>query len=118
MKIKFDRIISIATLLASVGAIVLVMKKPAPVAQPQTPAAIAANAQSFDQKMQQFEQIAAQQATPASASSVSYQATASPSQPVAASNALGAAPKAEVHLNSDEVGAAIAQAIGSASGGE
>jgi len=41
MKIRLDRIISIATLVASLGAVVLVLKKPAPVAQPQTPAAIA-----------------------------------------------------------------------------
>ena len=45
MKIKLDRVISIATLVASLVAIFLVLKKPAPVAQPQTPSAIAANAQ-------------------------------------------------------------------------
>lgn len=117
MKMKLDRIISIATLVTSVGAIFLVMKKPAPVAQPQTPAAIAANAQSFDQKMQQFQQATAQPSAPASG--VSYQAQSSPSQPVIANAAPGnPAPtaKPEVHLNSDEVGAAIAQAIGAAGG--
>ena len=81
MKIRLDRIISIATLVASLLAIVLVLKKPAPVAHPQTPAAVAANAQSFGQK------------------------PTVPSSPQ---------PKAEVHLNSDEVGAALAQAVGSA----
>ena len=34
MKLKLDRIISLATLLTSVVAIVLVVKRPAPVAQP------------------------------------------------------------------------------------
>ena len=34
-KFKLDRIISIATLVASLVAIVLVLKKPAPVAHPQ-----------------------------------------------------------------------------------
>ncbi len=111
MKIKLDRIISIATLMASCVAIVLVLKKPAPVAQPQTPAAIAANAQSFGQKMEQFEQAAQQ---PASASSVNYQTAPAQNQPSIPSSAQR---KAEVHLNSDEVGAALAQAVGAAGAG-
>ncbi len=113
MKIKLDRIISIATLVASLGAIVLVLKKPAPVAQPQTPAAITANAQSFDQKMQQFQQATQQPASTrqgASTSDANYQASTSQSQPTAPATP---SPKAEVHLNSDEVGAALAQAVGS-----
>jgi hypothetical protein len=108
MKIKVDRIISIATLVASCVAIVLVLKKPAPVARPQTPAAIAANAQSFGQKMEQFEQAAQQ---PAPASSVNNQAVPAQNQQIAP---FSAQPKAEVHLNSDEVGAALAQAVGAA----
>ena len=43
-KLKLDRIISIATLVASLVAIILVLKRPTPVAQPQTPAAIAEHA--------------------------------------------------------------------------
>ncbi|HZR58481.1 MAG TPA: hypothetical protein VFA74_16530 [Terriglobales bacterium] len=82
-KWKLDRIISIATLATSVIALVLVLKKPAPVAQPQSPAVAAVNAQSFDQKIQKLDQ---------------------PKEP-------GQAP-AEVHLNSDEVSAALAQAVG------
>jgi hypothetical protein len=121
MKIKLDRIISIATLGASLVAIVLVLKKPAPVAHPQTPAAIAANAQSFGQKMDQLEQAAQQAPT---ASSGDYQAAPSPSQPsqnqqtVSSSPQLVTKPKAEVRLNSDEVGAALAQAVGAAGVGE
>jgi hypothetical protein len=103
VKIKLDRIISIATLVASLAAIVLVLKKPAPVAQPQTPSAIAANAQSFGQKMEQFEQ-AVQQAPPAA--SGNYQTSSSPNPATISSDQQ---PKAEVHLNSDEVGAALAK---------
>ncbi|HTW31542.1 MAG TPA: hypothetical protein VMD76_07690 [Candidatus Sulfotelmatobacter sp.] len=99
-KLKLDRIISIATLLASLIAIVLVLKRPAPVAQPQPPAAIAQHAQSFDQKMAQFEQATTQ--SPAS--------QAQPSAQTAASDA----PKAEVHINSDEIGAVLAQTLGTA----
>ena len=83
MKWKVDRIISVATLLMSLIAIFLVLKKPQPVAQPQPIAAAAANAQSFQDKLQQLDRA---------------------KQP-------GEAP-AEVHLSSNEVSAAIAQAAG------
>lgn len=99
-KFKLDRIISIATLVASLIAIVLVLKRPAPVAQPQAPAAIAEHAQSFDQKMAQFQQ-AAEAATPSSSGDMA--SAPSPS-----------APKAEVHINSDEIGAVLAQSLGNA----
>jgi hypothetical protein len=106
-KFKLDRIISIATLVASLVAIVLVLKKPAPVARPQAPAAIAEHAQSFDQKMAQFEQ-AAQQSQSTQSSETSDSANSS----VASSTANN--PKAEVHINSDEIGAVIAQSLGNA----
>jgi hypothetical protein len=77
------RIISAATLLSSLIAIFLVLKKPQPVAHAQPVAAAAANAQSFQDKLQQLDRA---------------------KQP-------GEAP-AEVHLSSDEVSAAIAQAAG------
>jgi hypothetical protein len=104
-KLKIDRIISIATLLASVLAIVLVLKKPVPVAVPQPPAAIAAHAQSFDQKMAEFQAAVAQ-------SSVSTQTTgvALPGTPVGAPSADISKP--EVHITSDEVGAVLAQSLG------
>jgi hypothetical protein len=88
---------------ASLIAIILVLKKPAPVAQPQAPAAIAEHAQSFDRKMAEFEQ-----ATQQSMSS----AASSPSNPEAGRTA----PKAEVHINSDEIGAVLAQTLGNAGG--
>jgi hypothetical protein len=80
---KVDRIISIATLLTSVVALVLVLKKPAPVALPLPAAAAAEKAQSFQEKMQQLDQ------------------PKDPSQP-----------PAEVRVSADEVSAAIAQAAG------
>ena len=83
MKGNVRRIVSAATLLTSLIAIFLVLKKPQPVAQPQPVAAAAANAQSFQDKLQQLDAV---------------------KQP-------GQAP-AEVHLSSNEVSAAIAQASG------
>jgi hypothetical protein len=103
-KLKIDRIISIATLVASLVAIVLVLKKPAPVGHPQAPAAIAEHAQSFDQKMAQFEQ-ATQQSQPNSSSENSDSS---------ASSAPASGSKAEVHINSDEIGAVLAQSLGNA----
>ena len=82
-KIRLARILSIATLLISVAALVLALKKPQPVAPPQTPAAIAANAQSFQAKVSQLEQARDQGQT-----------------------------GSEVRLTADEIGAAIAQAEG------
>jgi hypothetical protein len=112
---KLDRIISLATLGASLVAVVLVLKKPTPVAHPQTPAAIAANAESFGQKMEQLEQAAQQ--TPA-ASKGNYQAAPSPNQEVTSSTSLSSSPqaKAEVRINSDEVEAALSQALGAGTG--
>jgi hypothetical protein len=82
-KWKLDRIISVATLVTSLLALILVLKKPAPVAQPQPAAAAAVNAQSFQEKVQQLD------------------------QPKEAGQ-----PPAEVRINSDEVSAALAQAAG------
>lgn len=94
-KLKLDRIISIITLLASLIAVVLVLKKPAPVAHSQAPGAITENAQSFDQKMAEFEQ-----------------ATQAPSASSATSDTDSTSTKAEVRINSDEVSAVLAQSLG------
>jgi hypothetical protein len=105
-KFKIDRIISITTLVASLIAIILVLKKPAPVAHSQPPAAIAEHAQSFDQKMAEFEQ--ATQLSPASGSSDTSKSDAGA--------ARLATSKAEVHINSDEISAVLAQSLGNAEG--
>ena len=106
MKLKLDRIISIMTLVASLVAIVLVLRKPAPVAQPQAPAAIAEHAQSFDKKMAQFEEATQQ---PQSGGSTN---TSKPE----AGQATTQSPKAEVRINSDEISAVLAQSLGTAGG--
>jgi len=83
---KIDRVISVATLVASIAALFLVLKRPHPVAPPpQPPAAVAANAQSFQNKIEQLEQSSAQ------------------------------GQSSEVRLNAQEVTAAIAQAAGAVS---
>src|SRR6202035_1350897 len=81
MKWKIDRIISMATLAASLIAIFLVLKKPQPVAPAQSSAAAAANVQSLENKLEQLEK---------------------PKEP-------GQEP-AQVHFSSDEITAALAQA--------
>ena len=53
---KLQRIISFATLAISILTLVLVLKRPAPVALVQAPAAAAANAQSFQEKVNQLAQ--------------------------------------------------------------
>jgi hypothetical protein len=82
-KWKLDRIISIATLVTSLAALILVLKRPAPVAPPQPMATAAASAQSFQTKLDQLDQ---------------------PKEPNQ--------PRAEVRVTADEVRAAIAQAAG------
>jgi hypothetical protein len=102
MKLKWDRVISTCTLLASLVAVVLVLKRPAPVAQPQAPAAIAQHAQSFDQKMADFQQ--ASQAQSGSTSSIV--------KPDAGAVGTPSESKPEVHINSDEISAVLAQSLG------
>jgi hypothetical protein len=84
MKWKLDRVISVATLVVSLAALFLVLKKPQPVAPAQSPAAAAANVESLEKKLEQLEQ---------------------PKDP-------GQAP-AQVRFNSDEITAALAQAAAS-----
>jgi hypothetical protein len=82
--IKWDRVISVATLVTSVAALILVLKRPQPVAPPPVPpAAMQANADSFSQKMEQLERPAIQ-----------------------------GEPATEVRFNAQEVTAALAQAAG------
>jgi hypothetical protein len=103
MKFKVDRIISIATLVASLVAIVLVLKKPAPVAQPQPAAAIAEHAQSFDQKMADFQQAVQQSSTPVASVALGTNGSASSDS---------ASAKPEVRITSDEISAVLAQSLG------
>lgn len=80
---KLRQIISFATLAISILTLVLVLKRPAPVAPVQAPAATAANVQSFQEKVNQL------------------------AQPKAPGEG-----GAEVRMNSGELSAALAQAAG------
>lgn len=80
---KLQRIISFATLAISILTLVLVLKRPAPVAPVVAPATAAADAQSFQEKVNQL----AQPKTPGQG-------------------------EGEVRMNSGEVSAALAQAAG------
>ena len=97
---KIDRIISIATLVTSIVALVLVLKKPVPVALPQSAAQAAANAQSFQEKLSQLDGKPSQPAVDApqpGEAGTAYPGAVPPAQP------------AEVRITSDEVSAALAQ---------
>jgi len=80
---KLQRIISFATLAISILTLVLVLKRPAPVTPTLPPAATAANAQSFQEKVNQLAQ---------------------PKMPGEG--------ESEVRMNSGELSAALAQAAG------
>ncbi len=97
---KPRQIISAITLLVTVITLFLLIKKPEPVSHPQSPAAIAEHAQSFDQKMEQF----AQDTQPSPSTT-----------PVSVSDPQ--TPKVEVRLTSDEVGAVLAQSLGTSNAG-
>jgi hypothetical protein len=83
-----SRIVSIASLAIAVVALLLAIRKPQPVAFAQPPAALAANAQSFQTKWEQLEKGQAQGQT-----------------------------GGEIRLTSAEISAALAQASGSAPAG-
>lgn len=115
MKLKLDRVISMATLFAALLAIVLVLKRPTPVVQVQAPAT-ADHPQPSAQQTGQLEQ-AAPPALPAFAGSyvtppAQSQATSQNQQTASSSSQ----PKAD-HLSSDGISALLAQAAGAAGGG-
>jgi len=58
--LRWQQIVSLTTLAISVFTLFLVLRKPAPVAAPVSPAATAANAQSFQEKVNRLEQPTAQ----------------------------------------------------------
>jgi hypothetical protein len=115
MKIKFDRIISIATLVAALIAIILVLKRPAPVAAPaQTPTAATEHAATSDQGT-----AATRPTTPSYTGSVAYAPSSAPvaSVPASQSAASSSNAKADPTVNSDGISAAVAKLLGGAAGG-
>jgi hypothetical protein len=84
MQLTGKRIFTAVMLVGAAITVYQVMSKPQPVAPPSSPGAVKANAQAFDQKLEQLE---------------------APRSP-------GGAP-AEIHFTSEEVSAEMAQAVGS-----
>jgi len=133
MTLKLDRVISIATLVVLVVAVVLLLKRPAPVAQEPKPAAGTAanvqpvNPQTLDQRPDPMApaSMPAQQTSPAS-----WQAQSGAGNSASSSAMTSAAPQAqnlpapqsakaaESHAtsNSDAIGAAINQMLGASAG--
>jgi hypothetical protein len=121
---KLDRIISLATLATAMVAIVLVLKRPAPVAQPQAPAATATRAESSDRGSSDHAssnpataqpQPAAQAMQPSgayqSAKPVAGQVSAQPATQVAA------APNATADSQAGQIGSLVAKMLGNSGGG-
>ena len=112
MKLKLDRIISLATLVAAVVAIVLVLKKPAQIAQPQAPTVIVREA-APDQKPADPQPQGSP--SPTYVSSPAY--TPSPvSSPAPVVSTTPAAAKAAPAAGSNEVSSALAKMLGSMGG--
>jgi hypothetical protein len=118
MKTKLDRIISIATLVALILAIVVVLKKPAPVAQPQAPSGFAPSARSVDPGSisQQAYQPPASQPTQATQQTQNSGGNSVASQPIQNSFAAQSS-KAGAPSNSDAIGAAVSQLLSGNTGG-
>jgi|SRR5271166_50195 len=114
MKTKLDRIISIATLLASMVAIILVLKRPAPVPAPPASAVAAEHAQSSDQRA--IEPRATEQPAPANAfSGATAPAALAVSQPTAAAPPAASTAKADPRINSEAISTAVANMLGGGS---
>lgn len=116
MNLKLDRIISIATLVAALIAITLVLRRPAPVATQQAPSTIAGRAQASDQPTTSATQ--SEQSVPFSGAAT----ITNPSAPGAAVQQQAVQPaqastKPTAGMNSDQVSAAVAKMLGGAGGG-
>jgi hypothetical protein len=127
MKLKLDRIISIATLFAALIAIVLVLRKPAPVPSPQAPAAVVqqppatdhASAQPQPMQSQQLQSQPTPQSAPSSAVSDAAAPIATPARPAATAatgSSSGSNSSSNPQGNSDAINAALAQMLGGAAG--
>ena len=114
MKLKLDRIISIATLIAAVAAIVLVLKKPAPVTQSQ-PSTVIVERTASDQTSN----TAAPQSQPWQASNPAPVTSPAPQSTVQATTAVpapAANAKQAPSVGADEMGSMLSKMMGSASG--
>jgi hypothetical protein len=113
MKFKLDRIISVATLIAAVAAIILVLKKPVPVSQPQPATVIVEHTASDQPTNAATPQSQSWQPTSSSPATNAPQATA---QPVTAVPAPADTAKQAPSVGADEMSSMLTKMMGSASG--
>ncbi|HTT23207.1 MAG TPA: hypothetical protein VMG82_30045 [Candidatus Sulfotelmatobacter sp.] len=111
MKLKLDRIISIATLIAAVAAIVLVLKRPAPVSQPAT---VIVERAASDQNTTNPRPSQPVEATPPSSGASTASEVRVQGMPAAP--AVAANPKSTSSVGSDEMSSMVTKMLGSASG--
>jgi hypothetical protein len=116
MKFKLDRIISIATLIAAVAAIALVLKKPAPVSQPQ-PSTVIVERQAADQTnaTAPSQSQSWPSSSPFSMSSPASQPTNQPAPATPAAAAAGNGTQAP-SVGSDAMSSMLTKMMGSAGG--
>ncbi len=112
MKMKLDRVISIATLIAAVAAIALVLKRPAP--QPQPQVVVVDRSQSSDQKPSPSEpQPLANNGSPTQSQSVQPQTASNQASQAPAPQASSAAQGSKApNVNSDAISAMLAKSLG------
>jgi len=115
MKLRLDRIISIATLVASVVAIVLVLKKPAPV-QPQAPAVMVQQA-APDQRAGDRQPNSQTSSANISSPAYSPSAASGPAPALSATSASAASEKPAAQGGSNEVSSALVKMLGNMGGG-
>jgi hypothetical protein len=118
MKFNLDRIISIATLIAALMAIVLVLRKPAPVASPPAPAVVVQQPPATDPASAHPRQTP--QSAPASGVSDAAAPTVVTPARSTAPGAIGSSSNSNSSLNargnSDPISSALAQMLGGAAG--
>ena len=118
MKLNLDRIISIATLIVALMAIVLVLRKSAPVALPQAPAVVVQQPPATDPASAHPQQT--QQSAPASGVSDAAAPTVATPVRSTAPAAIGSSSNSNSSFNaqgnSDPIRSALAQMLGGAAG--
>ena len=115
MKLNLDRIISIATLIAALVAIVLVLRTPAPVASPQAPAVVVQQPPATDHTSAQPQQT--QQSAPSGVSDAAAPTVTTPARSTAPV-ATGSRSNSNSNSNAqgDAISSALAQMLGGAAG--
>jgi len=116
MKLNLDRIISLATLIAALTAIVLVLRKPAPVASPKAPAVVVQQPPATDHTSAPPPQT--QQSAPASGVSDAAAPTVATPARSTAPAATGSKSNSSSSTNAqgDAISSALAQMLGGAAG--